>query len=108
MKYKNGSDVFNVYDTLEQNGQPSFLDKISVISFNVVFLKVCGALIFIAKKFIKSIPPGRKLVCIYISKFQVSRYFFPGNFGCAVYLSECLFCDSNDSPHNHIDEDYLF
>ena len=40
MKYKNGSDVLNVYDTLEQNGQPSFLDKISVISFNVVFFSI--------------------------------------------------------------------
>ena len=71
MKYKNDSDS-DVYNTLEQNGQPSILDKISVISFNVVFLIVCGGLIFIAKKFIKSVPPGRKLVCTYISKSHVS------------------------------------
>ena len=66
MKYNNDSDVFSVYDTLEQNGEPSIFNKISVISFNVVFLNVCGGLIFIAKQFIKSIPPGRKLVCTYI------------------------------------------
>ena len=53
----------NVYDTLE-NEQPSIFYLISIIAFNVVFLTVCGGLVIIAKKFLKSIPPGRKLVCV--------------------------------------------
>ncbi len=80
-KYNNDSDVFSVNDTLEQNGQPSILNKISVISFNIVFLNVCGGLIFIAKQFIKSIPPGRKLVCTIIFQGLKSQdEFFQATF----------------------------
>ena len=58
MQFKNESILVN-----DDPGKPSILYFVSVIMFNIVFLTVCGGLIFIAKKFLKSIPPGRKLVC---------------------------------------------
>ena len=58
MEFKNESFIVN-----DDPGKPSILYFVSVILVNLVFLTVCGGLIFIAKKFLKSIPPGRKLVC---------------------------------------------
>ena len=62
MQYQNESVFSNEDDTLGQNGHPSIFYLLSIITFNVLFLTVCGGLIIIAKKFLKSIPPGRKLV----------------------------------------------
>ena len=61
MNNQNESVFSNIYDTLE-NEQPSIFYLILIITFNVLFLIVCGGLIIIAKKFLKSIPPGRKFV----------------------------------------------
>ena len=61
MQYQNDSVFSNDYDTLD-NKQPSIFYLFLIITFNVFFLIICGGLIIIAKKFLKSIPPGRKFV----------------------------------------------